>query len=250
MFVRIWNLLFGWIGLGITSLEKKNPSALLNRVQEDMRKDVANYNAGLISHAKHVEELNSQTKRLERAVRDNTAKVSAFVKAGNTNAAKPLALQLQKDKESLAENQTQLQTANATYQQLVIARDAAIQKAKDTIGQIKNDLSEKQRGEALANLTETANGMISQIGGHADTLNRLSEIAAEGKNAANARLKVAAGSLATGDAQSYIQEQDALGDAALASFMAEQGIAPAGASAPAADKASSMGVTEPAATTI
>ena len=241
MFRRIWNLLFGWMGLGISALENANPTALLNKVQEDMRKDVAGYNNGLVAHAQHVEELMAQTKRQEREIRDSTAKVTALIKAGNQKAAAPLALQLQKTKEEYASNQEQLASANNTYQQLVTMRDAAIQKAKDQINEIKQNLSEKQRNEALANLTESANGMINQIGSHADTLGRLSQIAADGKNKANARLKVASGSLNTGDAANYVAEQGALGDAALAQFMADQGLAPKADAAPVADKTDSMG---------
>jgi hypothetical protein len=84
--------------------------------------------------------------------------------------------------------------------------------------------------------------MISNIGATGETLDRLSQIAEEGNNQAKARLTVAAGALDISDANTYIEEQQALGDAALAQFMAEQGITPAGATdAPATDKTDSMG---------
>jgi hypothetical protein len=225
--------------------ERRNPQALLENVKENMRRDVANFQQGLIKHAQTIESLKSQIRIGETQEKQQLAKAVAFAKAGNTVAAAPLALDLKKTREDLAINREQMKTAEDTYQNLVAMRDAAIEKAKNQIASISSRLSEKQRNEAIANLTETASGMINEIGGHGDQLNRLEEIAEEGVTASRARMRVASGSLDASDAKAYVAERQALGDAALAELMAEQGIGTPDTSGTngQADKATSMGPT-------
>jgi hypothetical protein len=51
MFKRIANLFKGFLGLFVSGLEKANPEALLEVEKENLRKQIANYNQGLASHA-------------------------------------------------------------------------------------------------------------------------------------------------------------------------------------------------------
>jgi phage shock protein A len=70
-----------------------------------------------------------------------------------------------------------------------------------------------------------ASGMISQIGGSGDTLNRLHEMVEEERQKASGRARVARDSMDMVDVAVREEEDKALGELALADFAAEEGIA-------------------------
>jgi len=65
MFQRLVNLIRGFFGLFVSGLERQNPEALLEVETENLRKQIAQYNQGLASHAGLCERLMSQVKKLE-----------------------------------------------------------------------------------------------------------------------------------------------------------------------------------------
>ena len=70
-----------------------------------------------------------------------------------------------------------------------------------------------------------ASGMISDIGGSGDNLNRLGEIVEEERTKAAGRARVAKDSMDLSDINMKQSEQDALAEMALADFAAAEGIA-------------------------
>src|SRR5215467_6712970 len=95
MWRRLTNLIRGFFGLFISGLERQNPEALLEVETENLRKQVAQYNQGLASHAGLCERLMSQVRKLESDQRDLRAKTAANLRAGNRSAAAQYALRLQ-----------------------------------------------------------------------------------------------------------------------------------------------------------
>ena len=79
MWQRFANLVRGFFGLFISGLERQNPEALLEVETENLRKQIAQYNQGLASHAGLCESLMSQIKKLESEERDLRAKAAAHV---------------------------------------------------------------------------------------------------------------------------------------------------------------------------
>jgi len=173
MFQRLANLIRGFFGLFISGLEKQNPEALLEVETENLRKQIAQYNQGLASHAGLCERLMSQVKKLELEERDLRAKTSANLRAGNRTAAAQYALRLQTVSRELEENRKQLEQAETTYKDLLKARDVAVSSARAKIESLRSSLSDLKMKRAMAELTEMASGMISTIGGSGDTLDRL-----------------------------------------------------------------------------
>src|SRR6187397_3567166 len=104
MFSRIANLFKGFLSLFVSGVERRNPEALLELEQENLRKQIAQYNQGLASHAGLCERLMSQVKKLENEERDLRAKAVANLRAGNRNAAGQYALRLQTVQRELEEN--------------------------------------------------------------------------------------------------------------------------------------------------
>lgn len=242
MFNRIANLFKGFVSLFISGLEKQNPEALLEVEQENIRKQIANYNQGLAAHAGLCERLIGQVKRLETEERDLRAKTGAQLRAGNKEAAGQYAMRLQTVQRELQENTAQLGEAEKTYKELIRARDVSIKAAQKKIEDLKYSLSDLKIKRATAELTEMASGMISEIGGAGDTLGRLHDMVEEEREKASGRARVAKDSLDTSGVVIKETEQRALEEQALADFAAKEGITLDGTAAPASEPAQkSMG---------
>jgi len=246
MFRRLSNLFRGFIGLFISGLEKRSPEALLEVEKENLREQIAKYNQGLASHAALCERLIAQVKKLENDERELRAKTSAHLRAGNRDAAGQYAVQLQTVQHELEENRKQLAQAETTYRDLIKARDVSVRAAQAKIESLRFSLSDLKVKKATAELAQMASGMVSQIGGAGDTLDRLTKMVDEEREQAAGRARVARDSIDTSAVDLKESEQKALADQALADFAAKEGItleaqSPVGAS-PAADApAKSMG---------
>jgi phage shock protein A len=222
MFNRIANLFRGFLSLFISGLEKQNPEALLEVEQENLRKQVSKFNAGLVAHAGMVERLIGQVRKLESDETDLRAKTAANLKLGNREAAGQYALRLQTVERELTENRAQLEQSETTYKELVRARDVAISIARSKIESLKSGISDLKMKRAMAEITEMASGMVAQLGGSGDTLNRLESIVEEERYKAAGRVRVAVDSLDMHDVHIKEAEQSALADQALAAFEASQ----------------------------
>src|SRR5215468_4260699 len=225
MFRRLSNLVRGFFSLFISGLERQNPEALLEVEQENLRKQIGQYNTGLASHAGLCERLISQVKQLESEQRDLRAKTTANLRAGNRDSAAQYALRLQTVERELDENRSQMEQAEKTYKDLVRARDVAITAARNKIESLKSGITDLKMKRALAELTEMASGMITTIGGSGETLDRLHNIVEEERSKAAGRVRVARDTLDTSGLVVKEAEQKALADQALADFAAKEGIA-------------------------
>jgi phage shock protein A len=225
MFQRLSNLIRGFFSLFISGLERQNPEALLEVEQENLRKQIGQYNQGLASHAGLCEGLIAQVRRQENEQRDLRAKATANLRAGNRDAAGQYALRLQTVEHELEENRSQLEQAEKTYKDLVKARDVAINAAKSKIESLKAGISDMKMKRAMAELTEMASGMVTQIGSSGETLDRLSNIVEEERQKAAGRARVARDSMDMSGVVVKEAEQHALAEQALADFAAKEGIA-------------------------
>ncbi len=240
MFGRIANLLKGFVSLFIKDVERRNPEALLELEQENLRKQVANFNQGLAAHAGLCERLMGQVRKLESEEKDLRAKVTAHLRAGNRSSAGQYALRLQTVERELQENRAQLEQAEQTYQNLMKARDVAVSTARAKIEGQKGAINDMRMKQAMAEIQEMSAGMVSSIGGSGDTLNRLEEMVEEERSRAAGRARVARDALDMGDVQLKEAEMNALADQALADFAAREGLTlPGVEAAPAAPR--SMG---------
>jgi phage shock protein A len=236
MFQRIMNLVRGFLGLFVSGLEKSNPEALLEVEKENLRQQISKYNDGLASHAALCERLMSQTRHLEAEERDLRAKAGANLRAGNRDAAAQYALRLQTVQAELAENRKQLEQAETTYQNLVKARNVAVQAAKAKLEALKSAITDMKMKKALAELTEMSTAMIGSIGGAGDTMDRLTVMVNEERDKAAGRARVAREKIDFASVELKEAEQKALADQALADFAAREGIPLGEATTPPAAK--------------
>ena len=240
MFSRIANLFKGFLSLFIKDLERRNPEALLELEQENLRKQVASFNQGLAAHAGLAERLMGQVRKLEADERDVRARTTAHLRAGNKQAAGQHALRLQTIGRELEENRRQLEQAENSYQNLIKARDVAINAARAKIESLKGALNDMRMNQAMAEMHEMAAGMVTEIGGSGDTLNRLHEMVEEERTKAAGRARIARDSVDMTGVILQESEQLALADQALADFAAREGLALEGTS-PAPTAPRSMG---------
>lgn len=225
MFKRFSNLIRGFFGLFISGLEKQNPEALLEVESENLRKQVAQYNQGLTSHAALCERLMTQVRKQETEQRDLRAKTAANLRAGNREAAGQYAIRLQTVERELEENRKQLEQAEVTYKELTRAREVAVSTARAKIEALRSSISDMKMKRAMAELTEMASGMITSIGGSGDTLDRLQNMVESEREKASGRVRVAKDNLDLSGIHLKEAEQHALADQALADFAAKEGIA-------------------------
>jgi phage shock protein A len=231
MFGRIANLFKGFLSLFVSGVERRNPEALLELEQENLRKQVGQFNQGLASHAGLCERLMSQVRKLESEQKDLRAKTTAHVRAGNNSAAGQYALRLQSVENQLTENRVQLEQAEKTYKDLMKARDVAVQTARAKIEGLKGAINDMRMKQAMAEIHEMSAGMITTIGGAGDTLNRLETMVMEERDKAAGRARVARDAVDMSQVDIKEAEMNALADQALADFAAREGIALKGTAA-------------------
>lgn len=224
MLKRISNLVRGFFSLFIGGLEKKNPEALLEVEKENLRAQIARYNQGLASHATLCERLISQVHKLEGEEQDLRVKTTAHLRAGNQETAGQYAIRLQTISGELEEDRKQLGFAEKTYKEFVKAREVSVKAAQAKIEALRSGIDSLKIKRASAELAEMASGMISQIGGAGDTLDRLSKMVEEERQIAAGRERVAKDSLDTSGFVIKETEQQALEQQALADFVAKEGI--------------------------
>jgi phage shock protein A len=224
MLKRLMNVIKGFFGLFVSGVERKNPEALLELEKENLRKQIAQYNQSLASHAGLCENLMSQVKRLETEESDLRGKAAANLRAGNQARAGEYAMRLQEVRRNLEENRAQLSGAEDTYNELKVARDVSVKAARDKIESLRRDLDDMKIKKAQAELSEMAGGMVNSIGSSGDTLNRLHEMVREERDKAAGRARVARDSLDVTNVRMQESEAKALEMQALADFAAAEGL--------------------------
>ena len=231
MFKRLGRLIKGFFGLFVGGLERKNPEALLDVEKENLREQIAQYNKGLTGHAALCERLISQVRALDAEEKELHAKVLANLRAGNKEAAAQFALRHQQARTEHVALRSQLEEAEKTYKELVLARDVSVKAAREKIESLKRGINEAKIAKATAELNQMAAGMVNEIGTAGETLSRLEEIVREEKEKAAGAARVARDSIDMSGVSMKANEQKALEDLALADFAAAEGIAIEGTAA-------------------
>ena len=150
MFGRLMNVIRGFFAQFVSGVEKRNPEALLELEQENLRKQIGSYNQSLAVHAGLAERLIGQVRKLETEENELRARTTAHLRAGNKDAAAQHALRLQTVTRELQENRTQMAQAEDTYKNLVKARDVAVNAARAKIQNLKGAINDLRMKTALA----------------------------------------------------------------------------------------------------
>lgn len=221
---RLLNLIKGFFGLFVSGLEKNNPEALLELEKENLRKQIASFNNGLQEHAGLMESLAEQSKNLNTEEADLRIKIKSLIQGGKRELAGQLAVRLDAIDKEGNEVLVRLTESETKYKELTKARDLSVKVAKEKMEILGRDVKRMRMDTAAANLTEMANGMVSQLGSGADNMNRISTIVDEQRNKAAGRLRVAKDSVELVKISELESADNNMAEIALAQFEAEMGI--------------------------
>lgn len=205
-------------------VEKNNPEALLTLERDNMRKQIANFNTGLAAQAGLVETLSAKQKSLTIQVGDLEKKIKLLLSAGKKELAAQLALKYQTAKASLESVKSEYITSEEQYKELLKTRDIAIKTAQNKIDSISAGIDSMKIMKAKAELNEMATGLVSDIGGAGDNLNRIQEMVEEERTKASGRARVAQDTLDNSDIAIQADQLQADADMALADFEASLGL--------------------------
>jgi phage shock protein A len=234
IFARIGRLLRGFLGLFISGLEEANPEALMEAARDDFRRKMTQYNLALARMAGVAERLKSQVKSKALRAQDLERRILANHRAGNLELAGSLARELQELKADLAVDTQELQETEEAYQVNLRQAKVTQQEFQDKVRQLEKQLSQVQIKEAQAEAATALSSVAFKVGDLGDTMKTVEDILQKRYEVSAGKARVARDMVDMTAVQEKETERKALEQAALAEFLASQGIQAAPTAQPAA----------------
>ena len=233
MFARIGRLFSGFLSLFISGLEQKNPEALMEAARQEFRQKMTQYNLALAKMAGVAERLKTQVKGKAARAQDLERRVLANHSAGNMELAGTLARELQELKADLTVDTQELQETEEAYQANLRQAKVAQQEFQDKIGRLEKQLSQVKIKEAQAEAATALSSVAFKVGDLGDTMRTVEEVLQKRYEVSAGKARVARDMVDMTTVQEKESERKALEQAALAEFLAGQGIQATSTSAPA-----------------
>ena len=234
---RIGRLFRGFLGLFISGIEERNPEALMEAARQEFRERMTHYNLALARMAGVAERLKSQIKSKSTRAQDLERRILANHHAGNMELAGSLARELQELKGDLSTDTQELTETEEAYQGNLRQAKVAQKEFEDKVRKLEKQLSQVQIKEAQAEAAAALGNAAFKVGDLGDTMKSVEEILAKRYEESAGKARVARDLVDIEKVQEKESERKALEQAALAEFLASQGIQAApGAEAPAASK--------------
>jgi phage shock protein A len=235
MFARIGRLIRGFLGLFISGLESANPEALMEAAREEFRQKMTQYNLALAKMAGVAERLKSQVKSKAARAQDLERRILANHAAGNLELAGTLARELQELKADLTVDTQELSETEEAYQMNLRQAKVAQQDFQEKVRKLEKQLSMVQIKEAQAEAATALSSVAFKVGDLGDTMKTVEEILQKRYEVSAGKARVAKDMVDMDSVREKEGERKALEQAALAEFLASQGIqaAPTAQSEPA-----------------
>jgi len=224
MFARIGRLVRGFFGLFISGLEEKNPEALMEAARQEFRQKMTHYNLALAKMAGVAERLKSQVKTKAARAQDLERRVLANHGAGNIELAGTLARELQELKTDLQVDTQELQETEEAYQANLRQAKVAQQDFQDKIGRLEKQLSQVKIKEAQAEAVAALSSVAFKVGDLGDTMHTVEEVLQKRYEVSAGKARVARDMVDMHAVEEKESERKALEQAALAEFLASQGM--------------------------
>src|SRR5262252_7998761 len=228
---RLSRLIRGFFGLFISGLEERNPEALMEAARQDFRNKMAQYNMALAQMAGVAERLKSQIKAKTARAQELERRILANHQAGNMDLAGSLARELQELKADLATDTNELQETENAYQANLRQAKVTQKEFEDKINRLQKQLSQVKIKEAQAEAAAALSSVAFNVGDLGDSMKTVEEVLTKRYERSAGKARVAADMVNMEQIQEKESERKALEQAALAEFLASQGIQ----SAPAAE---------------
>jgi phage shock protein A len=237
IFARIGRLFRGFLGLFISGIEERNPEALMEAARQEFREKMTQYNLALARMAGVAERLKSQIRAKTTRAQDLERRILANHQAGNMELAGSLARELQELKADLTADTNELAETEVAYQGNLRQAKVVQKEFEDKVRGLEKQLSQVKIKEAQAEAAAALGNAAFKVGDLGDTMKTVEEVLTKRYEVSAGKARVAKDLVDMDKIQEKEGERKALEQAALAEFLASQGIqAPAAAEAPAAAK--------------
>jgi phage shock protein A len=234
---RIGRLFRGFLAIFISGLEERNPEALMEAARDEFRDKMALYNTALARMAGIAERLKAQIKNKSLRAQELERRVLANHQAGNMELAGSLARELQELKADLTIDTQELAETEEAYQGNLRQAKLSQKEFEDKIRRLEKQLSQVKIKEAQAEAAAALSSAVFKVGDLGDTMKTVEEVLAKRYESSAGKARVAKDLVDYDALREKEGERKALEQAALAEFLAAQGIqAPAAADAPTAVK--------------
>ena len=169
---RLGRVLFGWLNLGVNSLESKNVDALIASLEDEKSKAEQEIYERLVAVKTTVNNMTKNVKSLKQKVQVLNERAILALKNGKESLAAEFSLQYENTKAQLDMAEKALEEATATYDKLISNQRAVLNSYDSRIEQIKLKAASAAMKEDLAALKDIANisgkndfnGMLADIG--------------------------------------------------------------------------------------
>ena len=237
MFARIGRLFRGFVSLFISGIEESNPEALMAAARDDFRAKMAQYNMALARMAGVAERLKGQVKGKTAKAQDLERRIMANHAAGNMELAGSLARELQELKADLTTDTEELKETEEAYQNNLRQAKVVQREFEDKVRRLEKQLSQVQIKEAQAEAAAALGNTAFKVGDLGDTLKDVEGVLEKRYELSAGKARLAKDMVDMDTIQEKEGERKALEQAALAEFLASQGIQASGtSSAPQAEK--------------
>lgn len=154
---RLGRVLFGWLNLGVNSLESKNVDALIASLEDEKSKAEQEIYERLVAVKTTVNNMTKNVKSLKQKVQILNERAILALKNGKESLAAEFSLQYENTKAQLDMAEKALEEATATYDKLISNQRAVLNSYDSRIEQIKLKAAFAAMKEDLAALKDIAN---------------------------------------------------------------------------------------------
>jgi phage shock protein A len=224
LFARIGRLFRGFVGLFISGLEESNPEALMDSARQEFREKMAQYNTALARMAGVAERLKGQVKAKTAKAQDLERRILANHHAGNVELAGSLARELQELKADLSTDASELTETEEAYQANLRQAKVVQREFEDKIKRLDKQLDQVKIKEAQAEAAGALSNATFKVGDLGDTMKTVDEVLQKRFEQAAGKARVAKDLVDMDQVREKEGETKALEQAALADFLASQGI--------------------------
>ena len=224
MFARIGRLLRGFLSLFISGIEEANPEALMEAARQEFRQKMTQYNLALAKMAGVAERLKTQVKTKAGRAQELERRILANHAAGNMELAGTLARELQELKADLTTDTQELSETEDAYQANLRQAKVSQQDFQDKIRSLEKQLSQVKIKEAQAEAATALSSVAFKVGDLGDTMKTVEEVLQKRYEVSAGKARVAKDLVDMETIQEKESERKALEQAALAEFLASQGV--------------------------
>lgn len=154
---RLGRVLFGWLNLGVNSLESKNVDALIASLEDEKSKAEQEIYERLVAVKTTVNNMTKNVKSLKQKVQVLNERAILALKNGKESLAAEFSLQYENTKAQLDMAEKALEEVTATYDKLISNQRVVLNSYDSRIEQIKLKAASAAMKEDLAALKDIAN---------------------------------------------------------------------------------------------